>query len=64
MKRSRELKRITAKLEKFERLYGAMAFEMQNMADAVALKDEDGVGIFYNKIYALHQQFMSVRVDD
>ena len=41
-----------------------MALELQNMTDAVMLHDSDGVEIFYNKIYALHQQFMAVRTDD
>ncbi len=64
MKRSNELRRATAKLEKFEKIYGAMALELQNMTDAVMMHDYDGVEIFYNKIYALHQQFMAVRTDD
>jgi TRAP-type C4-dicarboxylate transport system permease small subunit len=64
LKRSRELRRVTTKLEKFEKIYGAMALELQNMTDAVMLHDHDGVEIFYNKIYALHQQFMAVRTDD
>jgi len=64
MKRSRELRRVTAKLEKFEKIYGAMALELQNMTDAVVLHDHDGVEIFYKKIYSLHQQFMAIRTDD
>jgi hypothetical protein len=58
--RGRELRRVTMELEKLERLYGAMALELQNMTDSIMLEDVEGAKIFYNKIHKLHKQFMNV----
>jgi hypothetical protein len=60
-RRSQELRQATAKLEKFEKIYTAMTLEIQNMTDAMLLQDHEGIKIFYDKLYALHQQFMSIR---
>jgi len=64
IRRSRELKKVTKKLEKLEHYYIGMAQELQNMTDAVMLGDGPGLVIFYQKLTNLHEQFMSVGVDD
>ena len=48
------------KVKKLERLYGKMALEIRNIADANAIGDAAGVAVFYNKLLALHNEFMSV----
>jgi hypothetical protein len=64
IRRSRELKKVTKRLEKLEHYYIGMAQELQNMTDAVMLGDGPGLVIFYQKLIDLHKQFMSVGVDD
>ena len=64
IQRSRELKKVTKRLEKLEHYYMGMAQELQNMTDAVMLGDGPGLVIFYQKLTNLHEQFMSVGVDD
>ena len=62
--RSIELRKATQQLQKLERLYRAMAMEMQNMVDAMMLCDPPGVQVFYDKLNKLHGQFMAVGKDD
>jgi hypothetical protein len=64
IRRSRELRKVTERLEKLEKYYMNMALELQNLTDAVMLSDLDGAGIFYEKILSLHKQFMAVGEED
>jgi hypothetical protein len=63
-RRSAELKKITERLQKMERVYKRMAEELHNMAESTVLRDSDGVQIFFEKLNALHQQFMVIGKKD
>lgn len=62
-KQSMQLRKALENTRKMEKLYGYMAQELRNIADAKALHDDEGIVIFYDKLLELHKQFMEVEVD-
>jgi hypothetical protein len=62
-KQSVQLQKALENTRKMEKLYGYMAQELRNIADAKALHDDEGIRIFYDKLLELHKQFMEVEID-